>query len=375
MSTATQTNQLVSQPRTGPVSNKRSIKDTLEGEQFKQAVAKVLPKHLTPDRFIRVAIMAMTRTPKLALCDQASFFQALMSLSQYGLEPDGRRAHLIPFENRKRKVYECQLIIDFKGLAELILRSGIVSYLHADVVCENDDFEYDRGLVIRHKINLKGERGTVYAAYAICRFKDGSEKCDVMSKSDIERIRNRSRAAQNGPWVTDWNEMAKKTVFRRLSKWLPLSPEVRDAVEHEDEFEAKRAELAKPVFDNPAVESRPIFEIPEATEEAQNGIDGQDGDLGPANPDSQESHIGTGAAGATRTETTETEDAKAARLLKAVKGLMKLSGISEVDLIALMVKEGMDDSLGTLVDVSKAALGRLQAVHDKWADYQNKLKS
>src|SRR3974390_1780102 len=141
--TQTKTNQ-VAQQRGAP-SNKRSIKETLEGDQFKQAVAKVLPKHLTPDRFVRVAIMAMTRKPKLAQCDEASFFQELMSLSQYGLEPDGRRAHLIPFENRKRKCGEFQLVIDYKGLGELVMRSGIVSYVHADVVCENDVFDYNCG--------------------------------------------------------------------------------------------------------------------------------------------------------------------------------------------------------------------------------------
>ena len=71
----------------------------------------------TPDRFIRIALTALTRTPKLTTCDHGSFFQALLDLSQLGLEPDGRRAHLIPFRNNKRNCVECQLIIDYKGLA------------------------------------------------------------------------------------------------------------------------------------------------------------------------------------------------------------------------------------------------------------------
>ena len=212
-----------------------TIRDRLESQDFRAAVAKALPKHLTPDRFVRVACTCIMRTPKLAQCDQTSFFNALLTLSQLGIEPDGRRAHLIPFENRKRNVTEVQLIVDYKGLVELVMRSGMVSNIHADIVCDADDFEFDRGELKKHRINFREPRGKVYAAYCIVRFKDGSEKCDVMTSEEIESTRSRSRAGQAGPWVTDWAEMAKKTVFRRLSKWLPLSPEFRDAIEADED--------------------------------------------------------------------------------------------------------------------------------------------
>jgi recombination protein RecT len=212
-----------------------SIRGLLSGDKFKAEIQRALPAHLKPDRFIRVALTAMTKTPKLAQCDKASFFNCLLSLSQLGIEPDGRRAHLIPFENRKRGVTECQLIIDYKGIVELVMRSGNVSNIHADVLCMNDVFEYDRGEIKTHRIDFKQPRGEVYGAYAICRFKDGTEKTEVMTKGEIESIRKRSRAGQDGPWVTDWNEMAKKTVFRRLSKWLTLSPEQRDVLEKDDD--------------------------------------------------------------------------------------------------------------------------------------------
>ena len=215
-----------------------SLRNEIESPAFKDAVAKVLPKILPPDRFVRVAITAMTRTPKLRECDRASFFSAMLSLAQTGLEPDGRRAHLIPFENRKRGVVECQLIIDYKGLAELAMRSGLLSYLHADVVRDGDVFDYSLGEIRQHVPHYlrrdqdKPEKaGSVFAAYAVARFKDGSAKAEVMSVDEVNAIRARSRAGQSGPWVTDWNEMAKKTAFRRLSKWLPLSPEYRDALD------------------------------------------------------------------------------------------------------------------------------------------------
>ena len=214
---------------------KQTIRSLIEGDEFKKQVALALPKHLTPDRFIRVAINAMMRTPTLAQCDHASFFNCLLNLSALGLEPDGRRAHLIPYWNSKRNIHEAQLIVDYKGLVELAMRTGKVSNIHADVVCENDLFEYDMGEIKRHKVNFREPRGDMYAAYCVIRFKDGTSKAEVMSKDEVESIRKRSRAGNSGPWVTDFNEMAKKTVFRRASKWIELSPELRDAFEKDDD--------------------------------------------------------------------------------------------------------------------------------------------
>jgi len=257
-------NEIMSNPTTAIVkSNGDKLRGLLTGDQFKTAILQVLPKHLKPDRFVRVALMAMTKNPLLCECDQASFFQALLTLSQLGLEPDGRRAHLIPFKNHKKGIHEVQLVVDYKGLAELITNTGLVSNIHADVVCENDDFEYDIGEVKRHKINWREPRGEVYAVYAVIRFKDGSVKADCMSVDDVEAIRRRSRAANGGPWVTDWNEMAKKTVFRRCSKLVKLSPEEREAVEADDnQFEEHRLNAAKGVFGSD--KSLPLFTMPPA---------------------------------------------------------------------------------------------------------------
>lgn len=208
-----------------------TLRQRIDSDRFKAEIARALPKHLTPDRFVRIAATAIMRTPLLEKCDQVSVVNAMMTLGQLGIEADGRRAHLIPFFNSKRNCYECQLIIDYKGLAELAMRSGIVSYLHADTVCENDEFVYNKGQIERHLIDYKRPRGAVYCVYAICRFKDGCEKAEVLSTEEVEALRKRSKSANAGPWVTDWSEMAKKGAFRRLSKWLPLSPEFRDAVE------------------------------------------------------------------------------------------------------------------------------------------------
>lgn len=231
-----------------PPGHKKDIQELLSSDVFKQKVALALPKHCTPDRFIRVACNALLRTPKLMQCSQTSLMKALLDLSTFGLEPDGRRAHLIPFGD------EVQLIIDYKGLVELVRRSGDVSYIHADVVGKHDHFDYQfgSGAKLVHKPALN-DRGEIYAAYSFIRLKDGSEDFDVMGLDEIEKIKQRSKAVQkqklDSPWFTDENEMRKKTVFRRHSKWQPFSSEVVRAIEFDDEVPEKGFAAAKPVFD------------------------------------------------------------------------------------------------------------------------------
>lgn len=224
-----------------------TVHDRLSGADFKAAVASVLPRHLTPDRFVRIAILATHKQPKLLQCTQSSLFTALMNLSQLGLEPDGRRAHLIPFENKKKRIIECQLVIDYKGLAELAMRGGTVSTLHSEIVCEADEFEWDMGEIKRHRIDWRKPRGEAYAAYSLAKTKDGAFFCEVMPKEDIYSIRDAAPGwiafkkgwAYSSPWdpkaPTIEREMWKKTTFRRMTKLMTLSPELREAVGVEDE--------------------------------------------------------------------------------------------------------------------------------------------
>ena len=231
-------NALAKEPREQPLQKARTISDLLRGPELKEAVRAALPKHLTADRFIRVALNATMRQPELLECSKESFFRALLDLSALGLEPDGRRAHLIPFRNERTKMREVELIIDYKGIAELVRRSGDVSYIHADVVYENDEWEfsYGSGARLRHRPALDDCGKNVKAIYSFVKLRDGGEDFIVLSYGEIEAVRKRSRAGGSGPWTTDWNEMAKKTAFRRHSKWLPLSPETREVVEADDEF-------------------------------------------------------------------------------------------------------------------------------------------
>lgn len=220
---------------------KSEIRDWLQSDALKNQITQALPKICTPDRFMRVLFTSMQRVPKLMQCTKSSLLNAFITCSQMGIEPDGIRAHLIPYGST------CQLIIDYKGIVELALRSGKISNIHADVVCENDEFEYDMGEIKKHKPNFKGNRGEMYAVYSIARFKDGTSQSCVMTKAEVESIRKCSKAGNTGAWKDFYNEMAKKTAFKRLSKWLPLSPEVRDAIAKDDEVEfAPQVEVVPP---------------------------------------------------------------------------------------------------------------------------------
>ena len=235
-----------------------TLKGMLGTEQMRDQFARALPDHLSVERFVRVAITAITKTPKLAQCTQESFFKCLLDLSAMGLEPDGRRAHLIPYNNQKLGVTECTLIVDYKGLVELVRRAGDVARIHADVVCENDTFAHSMGEITEHTYDLRHDRGKPYAAYAQVTLNDGSVQAVVMSRDEIEAVRKRSKAGSDGPWVTDWNEMAKKSAFRRLTKWLTLSPEIHSAIADAEatEFAPRRVQRARVPLDPFKIEDR-----------------------------------------------------------------------------------------------------------------------
>ena len=275
-----------------------TVKGWIESPDFRAQVARALPRHLTPDRFLRVALTALLRTPKLAACEAASVTQCLLQCSQLGLEPDGRRAHLIPFEDRKNSRVICTLIIDYKGLVELAMRSGLVSTIHADVVRDGDVFAFNLGEIsahVPHFLRRDDEKpdaaGAVFAVYALARMKDGATACAVMSRDEVLSIRDNSQGwgafkkgyAKQSPWdpsnPVSEQEMFKKTALRRLTKLLTLSPEFRDAVEADDE--------PAPVDVTPKV-ATPIFR---STSERHDAImtpaaaPQDDGDVAPVAPE------------------------------------------------------------------------------------------
>lgn len=219
-----------------------TIKQSLNSDAVLKQFSAALPKHLSPERFVRIAITAMMRNPKLAECSQASVMRCLLDLSAMGLEPDGRRAHLIPFENKRQGTVECTLIVDFKGLIELVRRDPNVLDVQAYTVRENDSIIIRNGIP-EHTFNPAKDRGKVMAVYSKIVWKNGTTTYgEPMSWPEAESVRNRSKAwasylqyKKEGPWNTDETEMWKKTVIRRDSKMWPLPPDIRDAIERDDD--------------------------------------------------------------------------------------------------------------------------------------------
>lgn len=197
-------------------------------------IARALPAHVSPERIARIALTELRTVKHLAECTKESFGGALMTCAQLGLEPGKAtgEAYLIPFFNKHRRAYEVSLIIGYAGMVKLFYQHPLAAGLDAQTVYESDEFEYQLGLdpVLRHKPMMTGNRGRPIAYYAVARLKGGGSAFTVMSPADIEANRQRSKAKDDGPWQTDYDEMAKKTCIRRLAKLLPKSTELSQAL-------------------------------------------------------------------------------------------------------------------------------------------------
>lgn len=237
----------------------------------KDSFEAVLPKHLTVGRFLKVALASLTRTPDLAKCRPETLIMALAACSELGLEPNSPLGHayLIPYGN------DCQLVIGFKGLIALARRSGEIASIDVAVVHARDVFSYVRGdnPRIHHepfvpkyndagKLDGPSDPGPTVAAYMIAKLKDGSVQREVMYRHEIEAVRNGSKMKNGVPWTKHWDEMARKTVFRRGWKWLPQSTEMAKALELDDDKPADLERMGRGVvidvdFASPSIPAEP----------------------------------------------------------------------------------------------------------------------
>ena len=200
------------------------------------AIAGRLPAHMNPDRLIKIAITAAAKNPRILDCDRESVMLSIMQAAELGLEPGGAlgEGYLVPYGKT------CQFIPGYRGMISLARRSGQIVSIEAHAVFEADEFLVEFGLdpKLVHKPTMKAERGNVIAFYAVAKIVGGGIQYDYMTKADVDAIRSRSKASGSGPWMTDYNEMGKKTVIRRLFKVLPVSVELCRALELHAESEA-----------------------------------------------------------------------------------------------------------------------------------------
>lgn len=213
-----------------------------------------LPAHVSVDKFTRVAMTAIQNNPALQNADRRSLFGAVVRLAQDGLLPDGREAALVLFGNK------AQAMPMIAGVLKKIRQSGEVAKISAQVVYANDHFVVSYGFdeTVEHNPPALNEpRGEPIGAYATAVLKDGSRLLEVMSLEEIEKVRNVSRASKNGPWVTWWGEMARKTVMRRLSKRLPMSTDLEDEIFSRDETLAHEEPASFQVIEGGRDEAEP----------------------------------------------------------------------------------------------------------------------
>ena len=253
-------------------------------EAGKSSMLAVLPKHVSADRMLSLALGALRANPKLMECTTESLMSAVVVSSQLGLEPNTPLGHayLIPFENRRAGRTDVQFIPGYRGLIDLARRSGQIVSIASHAVCANDDFEFEYGLdeKLQHKPSL-AERGPIVGFYAVAKLKDGGHAFEVMSVEQVNAIRDKSQGYAsakrfnntNHPWFTYYEEMGRKTVLRRLFKYLPISIEMANAVrldEMSDAGQTQHLETALDVefavvdhevpFDEPQDEERLIHE-------------------------------------------------------------------------------------------------------------------
>lgn len=214
----------------------------------KGAMMQVLPKHINGDRMLNIALSAMRKTPALMECTIQSLMGAVVACSQLGLEPNTPLglAYLVPFNTKDKKtgkfIKDVQVIPGYRGLIDLARRSGQIESISAHAVHEYDEFEFCYGLEEKlvHKPDmLRADRGEILCFYAVAKLKGGGHVFEVMSKLQVDDIRDNSEGYKSSkkynsldrnPWHTHYEEMGRKTVIRRLSKYLPMSIELATAI-------------------------------------------------------------------------------------------------------------------------------------------------
>lgn len=203
-----------------------------------------LPRHMTPERLLRIALTEVRRQPKLAECSQASLLSAVFSCAQLGLEPGGSLGHayLVPYGR------EVQFILGYRGMIDLARRSGLIDSISAHAVFEGDRFECEYGLAenLVHVPDWDNPNRTdptkLRFVYSVAKLSGGGTQFEVMSRQEVDAVKRRSKGGNNGPWSSDYVAMALKTVVRRLFKWLPVSIELARAVGLDEAAELGRSQ-------------------------------------------------------------------------------------------------------------------------------------
>lgn len=255
-------NQQVASHPASPVQMLRSELERMDGEFH-----AVLPEHIRPEHFRRVAITAIQHEPDLLQADRRSLYGSLMKAAQDGLLPDGREGALIIFKTKNRQTDKWEKRVQWMpmigGVLKKIRQSGELASITAQVVYAEDEFDYwidDDGEHLKHRPSFDDERGEVRLVYALAKTKDGNLYTEVMTRKEIEKVRSASKSKDNGPWKQWWEQMSKKSALHRLAKRLPISATLVEVVNRDEalyDFNRQERDITP---QDPALESgeRPV---------------------------------------------------------------------------------------------------------------------
>ena len=196
-------------------------------QQMAPQIEAALPKHIDPGRIARVAMTAVRQNHKLAQCTRESFLGGLLVASQMGLEintPLGH-AYLIPYAGK------ATLVVGYKGIMDLAYRTGLCKTISAEAVYDGDLFDYELGITkkLTHKPPKTGERGQVIGYYGYYLLENGGFDFVYWTHEQVVAHGKKfSKSFNNGPWKTNFDQMAKKSVIKAALNYAPMALEHRD---------------------------------------------------------------------------------------------------------------------------------------------------
>jgi recombination protein RecT len=244
------------------VEAKKVISERLTAPKFSAQLKMALPKHLTPDRFVRCVFTQCNKNPKLLECTPDSIANSVLVGGEIGLEPNGRDGHLVPYWNGKKKCFEAQFITGYQGIIRLGYQSGMVKSFQAQAVYSRDIFNYKfgTGAMIEHIPCTDIDRGELVFAWAMAQLDNGGEPFVVLTPGDIKRRMSASQSADKeySPWKSNTEAMWRKSAVRELAKWIPQSPRLERAL----------------MAENDAGEPLGMFDDDEDATSSENTIDG-----------------------------------------------------------------------------------------------------
>ena len=202
-------------------------------EKMADKFTEALPRQMDVNKFISVAKLTLNKNPKLLQADKTSLMQTFMKAAQDGLYLDGKEAAAVQYGN------QVNYLPMVEGVIKLLHNSGLIKTISAEVVYENDMFDYELGTApkITHKPLLVGDRGNRICVYSYVLTANEGEYIEIMNMTEVEQCKQvaKGSSSPHSPWVKWFDQMAKKTVIHRIAKRLPKNDAISSVLTIDDE--------------------------------------------------------------------------------------------------------------------------------------------